>query len=114
MLEKFKRFLILNGYSEFTPSGHPSTVYDYTKRIEGICKRERISIHHLAENISFYVERYDTNGSEEDFGRRSHNAFISALKSFQEFCTIEFTTVQRNYPIGSVDLNRNHSTDVLV
>ena len=89
MLEKFKRFLILNGYSEFTPSGHPSTVYDYTKRIEGICKRERISIHHLAENISFYVERYDTNGSEEDFGRRSHNAFISALKSFQEFCTLE-------------------------
>ena len=27
---------------------------------------------------------------------------------------IEFTTVQRNYPIGSVDLNRNHSSDVLV
>ena len=26
----------------------------------------------------------------------------------------EFTTVQRNYPIGSVDLNRNHSSDVLV
>lgn len=25
-----------------------------------------------------------------------------------------FTTVQRNYPIGSVDLNRNHSSDVLV
>ena len=27
---------------------------------------------------------------------------------------IGFTTVQRNYPIGSVDLNRNHSSDVLV
>lgn len=26
----------------------------------------------------------------------------------------ENTTVQRNYPIGSVDLNRNHSSDVLV
>ena len=26
----------------------------------------------------------------------------------------QFTTVQRNYPIGSVDLNRNHSSDVLV
>ena len=26
----------------------------------------------------------------------------------------EITTVQRNYPIGSVDLNRNHSSDVLV
>ena len=27
---------------------------------------------------------------------------------------ISITTVQRNYPIGSVDLNRNHSSDVLV
>ena len=27
---------------------------------------------------------------------------------------VEVTTVQRNYPIGSVDLNRNHSSDVLV
>lgn len=82
------RFLILNGYSEFTPSGHPSMVYDYTKRIEGICKRERISIHHLAENISFYVERYDTNGSEEVFGKGGHSSFINALKRFQEFCAI--------------------------
>ena len=28
--------------------------------------------------------------------------------------SICYTTVQRNYPIGSVDLNRNHSSDVLV
>ena len=27
---------------------------------------------------------------------------------------VSSTTVQRNYPIGSVDLNRNHSSDVLV
>ena len=27
---------------------------------------------------------------------------------------LDITTVQRNYPIGSVDLNRNHSSDVLV
>ena len=26
----------------------------------------------------------------------------------------DFTTVQRNYPIGSVDMIRNHSSDVLV
>ena len=30
------------------------------------------------------------------------------------FFNYENTTVQRNYPIGSVDLNRNHSSDVLV
>ena len=31
-----------------------------------------------------------------------------------EKLTTDSTTVQRNYPIGSVDLNRNHSSDVLV
>ena len=30
------------------------------------------------------------------------------------FLISNITTVQRNYPIGSVDLNRNHSSDVLV
>ena len=30
------------------------------------------------------------------------------------FFNKQYTTVQRNYPIGSVDLNRNHSSDVLV
>lgn len=33
---------------------------------------------------------------------------------FDEHYIWNFTTVQRNYPIGSVDLNRNHSSDVLV
>ena len=31
-----------------------------------------------------------------------------------DFYVYDTTTVQRNYPIGSVDLNRNHSSDVLV
>lgn len=89
MLEKFKRFLILNGYSKFTPLGHPSTVYDYTKRIGKICKRESISINQLADNISVYVEKYGPLGSEAEFGKKSHNAYICALKRFQEFCAIE-------------------------
>lgn len=85
MLEKFKQYLIQQGYSEYTPSGHPSTVYDYGKRIEKICEREGISIKHLGDNIGVYVKKYDTFGSEEEFGKRSHNAFISALKRFEEF-----------------------------
>jgi len=31
MLERFKTYLIKKGYSEFTPSGKPSTVYDYIR-----------------------------------------------------------------------------------
>jgi hypothetical protein len=85
MLENFKRYLIEQGYSEYTPSGNPSTVYDYGKRIEKICERERISIKQLADNIGVYVIKYDTFGSEAEFGKRSHNAFISALKRFEEF-----------------------------
>lgn len=85
MIEKFKHYLIQQGYSEYTPSGSPSTVYDYGKRIEKICERERISIKQLADNIGVYVKKYDTFGSEEEFGKKSHNAFISALKRFEEF-----------------------------
>lgn len=85
MLENFKHYLIQKGYSEYTPSGKPSTVYDYTKRINKICERERISIKQLADNIDVYIKKYDTLGSEEEFGRKSHNAFISALKRFKEF-----------------------------
>ena len=43
----------------------------------------------------------------------SLNGDKSYLKNFVEKIK-DCTTVQRNYPIGSVDLNRNHSSDVLV
>lgn len=41
--------------------------------------------------------------------------FLSSIKTqTYDKKESEITTVQRNYPIGSVDLNRNHSSDVLV
>jgi len=85
MLEKFKRYLIEEGYSEFTPSGKPSTVYDYVKRLEKICAREKTDIMELAKNITFYVDKYSPTGNEGEFGRRSHNAYISALRKFEDF-----------------------------
>ena len=85
MLENFKTYLIEQGYSEFTPSGNPSTAYDYMKRVEKIRSRENLSINELAENINYYVEKYDSNGDDAEFGKRSHNAFINALKRFEEF-----------------------------
>lgn len=85
-LENFKTYLIKQGYSELTPSGNPSTVYDYGKRVENILKRERISILKLAENIDFYVSKYDTYGIEAEYGNKSHRAIINALKRFQDFC----------------------------
>ena len=44
--------------------------------------------------------------------RRSVRTYTEQQVSAENLNLI--TTVQRNYPIGSVDLNRNHSSDVLV
>ena len=85
MLENFKKYLIEQGYSEFTPAGHPSTVYDYIKRVERICNRENITVQELSKNISFYVEKYGPLGRESEFGKRSHNAYINAIKRFEDF-----------------------------
>ena len=40
MIEKFKNYLIDNGYSDLTPTGKPSTATDYSNRIKRICGRE--------------------------------------------------------------------------
>ena len=83
-MEKFRKYLIEKGYSEYTPSGNPSTVYDYAKRVQRIYEREGISLRKLADNINFYVSKYDQFGDEADFGKKSHNAYINALKRFEE------------------------------
>jgi len=82
----FQNYLIKNKYSEFTPSGNPSTVYDYSKsRLPKICKRENITLQELADNISKYVKKYDIGGENSDFGAKSNRAYINALKCFQKF-----------------------------
>jgi hypothetical protein len=85
MLDRFKEYLVEKDYKSTTPSGNPSTVYDYAKRVQRVCNRENISERKLAEDISLYVEKYDINGQEAEYGKRSHNAVISALKRYEEF-----------------------------
>jgi hypothetical protein len=85
ILKNFEIYLIEKGYSKLTPSGHPSTVYDYGKRVNTICEKEAISINYLSENIDFYVSKYDDFGSEAEFGNKSHRAYINALKRFKDF-----------------------------
>jgi len=85
MKEDFYNYLVKRGYSVITPSGNPSTVYDYIKRIDKICEWENISWPGLARNISTIVAQYDVGGSKQDLGHNSHNAVISALKRFSEF-----------------------------
>ncbi len=85
MKNQYKKYLINQGYSITTPSGNPSTVYDYVKRIEKVCKWEDMTWAELADNIGMIVNQYDIGGSKEDLGRKSHKAFINALKRFKEF-----------------------------
>lgn len=85
LLMAFKDYLIENGYREYTPSGHPSTVYDYIKRIEKVLWSERISIFELNETIDSICEEYDVGGSKENLGNASHRAVINALKQYRNF-----------------------------
>lgn len=85
MKEQFEKYLIKMGYSLVTPSGKQSTVYDYKKRIDKICEWEGLSWEGLAENISGMVSKYDVGGSKEEWGHKSHNAVINALRRYQDF-----------------------------
>lgn len=87
MKEQFKEFLVKQGYSVTTPSGNPSTVYDYAKRIDKVCEWENTTWAGLAENIGVIVAQYDGGGIKEELGRKSNSAVINALKRFSEFLT---------------------------
>lgn len=85
MEEKFKIFLIAKGYKEYTPTGNPSTVYDYIKRIKKVCEWENMNWKLLAANIIKIRLQYDIGGIKEKQGKKSHNAVICALRQFEEF-----------------------------
>lgn len=89
MKDQFEDYLINQGYSVKTPSGNPSTVYDYIKRIDKICKSENLTWSELANTIHTVVIQYDIGGSKEDLGRQSHNAVINALKRFEDFVKVK-------------------------
>ncbi len=83
--KRFEKYLIEQGYKKTTPSGHPSTVYAYIKSINNICEWENITINSLADNIGRIVSEYDIGGAKEEYGYKSHNTVINALKSFERF-----------------------------
>ncbi len=87
MKNKFELYLINQGYKQTTPSGRPSTVYDYIKRIDSVCIQENESWASLAQKIDFIVQAYDKGGCKEDLGQKSHRAVINSLKRYAEFIT---------------------------
>ena len=85
MRKAFEQFLIKEGYKEYTPSGHPSTVYDYIKRIDTICEWEHTDWSGLAEKVSILLPEYEEGGRKAHLGAKSHNAVRSALRCFKRF-----------------------------
>ncbi len=85
MKNEFRNYLIKKGYSEYTPRGNKSTVYDYIKRIDKVCEWEDITWQDLKNNISMILKEYDVGGVKEDLGKKSHSAVINALRRFDEF-----------------------------
>ena len=88
MKDKFKDFLISQGYKEYTPNGNKSTVYAYTVCIERIIEWENMTWESLKNNISATVSKYDIGGEKEEMGKKSHNSYISALKAFEKFVNL--------------------------
>ena len=85
ILENYRDYLIEKGYSDLTPQGKPSTATDYSKRVKRIIERENISINQFSNNIDLYVEDYGPEGNNSEYGKKSNNAYISALKQFKNF-----------------------------
>lgn len=98
----FEDYLRDRNYSEWTPSGHRSTVYDYPFRIDTICRDEGYvrddgtsDWRALASNINTLIEEYDKGGMKEQLGSKSNNAPINALKRLSEYLEEDDTTLNQ-------------------
>lgn len=87
-LDDFKNYLIRCGYTEYTPSGYPSTVYDYVSRIKKVLEWESMPLSELNQNIDRICHEYDIGGTKQDLGEISHRSVINALKRYREYLSI--------------------------
>lgn len=85
MKKEFEQYLIDRGYKTHTPSGNPSTVYEYIKRIDFVCETEHTNWFGLSQMISKVLPQYEIGGTKEYLGAKSHNAVRCALRCFNDF-----------------------------
>ncbi len=85
MKKKFEKYLIEHKYKKTTPSGLPSTVYDYCNRVDAVAKDEGMTWEELAKEIKNVLPQYDKDGIKQQLGEKSHHAVINALRRFSEF-----------------------------
>ena len=85
IIEKYEIWLQNKGYSRVTPSGDPSTTYDYVRRVKQIALEEGMELQELAECIDDILLQYSPGGAKADKGAVSHSAVLNALKQFKNF-----------------------------
>ena len=89
-LEKeFLKYLIKQGYKEYTSSGMPSTALQYVSAVKEVISREWLSEDSFKKQIKEIISKYDFGGKEEVYGMKGHRTVINALKRFREFLIIE-------------------------
>lgn len=83
--DEFKKYLIGEGYKEYTDSGKPSTVFAYVDAVNEVCGQQNCDIQTLGQNIDTIVKEYGKGGKREKEGSKGHDTVINALKAFQKF-----------------------------
>lgn len=81
----FKSWLLSKGYSNKTGNNKPSTVYNYLRSINYICKIEGLSIEELAKQATNLLPLYCKGGIKEDKGRHFSRSVRSSLVQFCKF-----------------------------
>ena len=100
-------------YKDYNEYGFRFNEQDYILAVkdEDFPDKNIILILHRKGQMIEDIDEYDM-GSKVFIVRDRNSPDILSLG--ERFYVNQFTTVQRNFPIGSVDLNRHHSLDVLV
>lgn len=85
MLKNYKNWLVENGFSAFTASGQPSSVYDYLRGLKYVCAWEDKSIEQLADSISEIAPMYCSTGIHCVKGRMISRSVRCSLRQFNKF-----------------------------
>lgn len=85
MLNNYKNWLIEKGFSAFTASGKPSTVYDYIRSLKAVTAWENKTIEELADSISEIAPMYYKSGIYAVKGRMISRSVRCSLKQFNNF-----------------------------
>lgn len=85
MKKEFKNWLIDNGFSLYTPSYQPSTVYDYLRGLKCVCKTENMTVDMVAANINSLVMKYQPGGECSGIDKSIRRSCRCGLVQFSKF-----------------------------